>query len=218
MLTRFATRATYVADTKNIVLGTHRTSDMDVSDQWLLPCHAILGQNICHQSLRSQNMQACKRRFPVVSSDFRLFPNPWRIKPGCGPLTTNPNPTHPFLKANPNPDPTTIQSLNLTSRLHMLTGSRTKRSENIVKIIEFHYCTLFWRHVCGGMRSAAMQPLVLLIALLCFQVQLDWFYEPAAVVQLCHSRWRYVEVFRALSSCCTCWSAMYTSRTLETFG
>ena len=42
-----------------------------------------------------------------------------------------------------------------------------------------------------------MQCIVLLIILLCFQVELDWFTEPAAVIQLCRSRWPYVGACRA---------------------
>ena len=62
---------------------------------------------------------------------------------------------------------------------------------------------LFWSNVCGGMQSAGMQSIVLLIALLCFQVELDWFTESAAVVQLCCSRWPYVEVCWETSFYCT---------------
>ena len=53
------------------------------------------------------------------------------------------------------------------------------------------------------------QSIALLIVLLCFHVELDWFTEPAAAVQLSSSR-----------CCCYCTrkSAMYTSRTFETFG
>ena len=39
--------------------------------------------------------------------------------------------------------------------------------------------------------------LIVLIILLCFQVELDWFAEAAAVIQLCRPRWPYVDVCRA---------------------
>ena len=63
-----------------------------------------------------------------------------------------------------------------------------------------------------------MQSIVLLIVLLCFQVELDWFTEPAAVLRFCRSKWPYVEVCRAISSYSTRKSAIYIPRTLETFG
>ena len=102
--------------------------------------------------------------------------------------------------------------------LHMLPGNRLKHSETIAKIAELTVLCLFWNHAHGGMHSAAMQCIVLLIVLLCFQVQLDWFTEPVAVVQLCRSKWPYVEVCRAISSHRTRKRALYTSRLLERFG
>ena len=68
------------------------------------------------------------------------------------------------------------------------------------------------------MQSAVMQSIVLLIVLLCFQVELDWLTKQATALQLCRSRWPYVEVCRSIASYCTRKSATYTSRTLETFG
>ena len=66
------------------------------------------------------------------------------------------------------------------------------------------------------MESVVMQSIVLLIVLLCFQVELDWF--PAAAVELCRSRWPHVEVCRVMSFCFTRKSPTYTSRSLTTFG
>ena len=43
-------------------------------------------------------------------------------------------------------------------------------------------------------RAPVMQSIVLLIVLLCFQVELDWFTEPPAEVQLCRSRLPYFVV------------------------
>ena len=67
-------------------------------------------------------------------------------------------------------------------------------------------------------RAPVMQFIVFLIVLLCFQVDLDWFTEPTAVVQLCRSKWPYVEVCRVISSYRTRKSAMYSPRTVDTFG
>ena len=48
--------------------------------------------------------------------------------------------------------------------------------------------------VCVGMQSACYAIHCLCNVLLCFQVELDWFTEPATVAQLCRSRWPYVDV------------------------
>ena len=100
---------------------------------------------------------------------------------------------------------------------HMLTASHMKHSDSIARIAGFH-CILFVLKSCEACKAPVVESIVLLIVLLCFQVELDWFTEPPVVVQLCRSKWPHAEVCRAISSCCTRNSATYTCRILETFG